>query len=103
MERFPKMLYRFPSTGVDTVALQDGSYDTLVAADEPAHDNALAAGWFETSPDARAAHEQPPATPVEAPASREALEAQATDLGIKFDGRTSDKKLRDLIAATLEA
>jgi hypothetical protein len=47
-------------------------------------------------------YEQPQAI-AEAPASREALEAKATEIGIKFDGRTSDKKLRDLIAATLEA
>jgi D-alanyl-D-alanine carboxypeptidase len=33
----------------------------------------------------------------DAPPTREELEAKATELGIKFDGRTKDKKLGQLI------
>jgi hypothetical protein len=33
--------------------------------------------------------------------TREELEAKATELGIKFDGRTKDKKLGQLIEETL--
>jgi hypothetical protein len=34
--------------------------------------------------------------------TREELEAKAQELGIKFDGRTSDKKLNSLIEAKLK-
>lgn len=37
------------------------------------------------------------------PPTRFELEAKALELGIRFDGRTSDKKLGALIAASLEA
>jgi hypothetical protein len=36
-----------------------------------------------------------------APPTREELEAKATELKIKFDGRTSDKKLGQLIESKL--
>jgi hypothetical protein len=36
------------------------------------------------------------------PATRDELEAKAQELGIKFDGRTSDKKLNSLIEAKLK-
>ena len=49
------------------------------------------------------------ATPVEsavpdenAPPTREELEAKATELGIPFNGRISDKKLSGLIATALQ-
>lgn len=38
-----------------------------------------------------------------APPTRPELEAKALELGIRFDGRTSDKKLGALIAASLGA
>lgn len=38
----------------------------------------------------------------EAPPTREELEAKATELGIPFNGRTSDKKLSGLIATALQ-
>jgi hypothetical protein len=37
----------------------------------------------------------------DAPPTREEMSAKARDLGIKFDGRTSDKKLSLLIATAL--
>ena len=39
----------------------------------------------------------------DAPPTREELEAKATELGIKFDGRTKDKKLGQLIQDRLSA
>jgi hypothetical protein len=39
----------------------------------------------------------------EAPPTRAELEAKATELGIKFDGRTGDKKLGQLIQDRLSA
>jgi hypothetical protein len=39
----------------------------------------------------------------DAPPTREELEAKAAELGIKFDGRTGDKKLGQLIQDRLSA
>ena len=38
----------------------------------------------------------------DAPPTREELETKATELGIPFNGRTSDKKLSGLIATALQ-
>jgi hypothetical protein len=37
----------------------------------------------------------------DAPPTRDELQAKATDLGIPFNGRTTDKKLSGLIATAL--
>lgn len=110
MDRFPKMLYRFPGTGGDAVALQDGTYSTLTVDSDEAHDAALAEGWSETASDARAAGTPPPiAAALEpapaddtAPPTRAELEAKATELGVNFRSNTSDKALADRITAALE-
>lgn len=77
----------------------------LVDGDEQL-DAALADGWFLTVPEAIigvAAKLAEPVKPADddAPPSRAELEAKATDLGITFTGKTSDKKLSDAIAAKL--
>ena len=63
----------------------------------------LAAGWFLTTPEAKAAHEAPAEPKEDSKPTREELEQKATELGLKFDGRTSDRKLSDLIDAKLGA
>jgi hypothetical protein len=107
MDLYPRMLYRQPG-GEE---LHGGRFATLVVANEADEAAALADGWSLTSDEAKAAREaslnaelqaQQAAADV-APPTRAELEQKASELGIKFDGRTSDKKLRDLIAATLEA
>jgi len=118
MDMFPKMLYRFPAQLRDAVALQDGSYDSLTVADEAEHTDALAGGWFEVPSDAKATFmEQLAATEAAARAAaeaaatadsdkqptREELEAKATELGLKFDGRTTDRKLSEAILEKLKA
>ena len=75
--------------------------ETRLAESLEDYNQALANGWFDTVGEANEAKVTEPA-PEEAPPTREELEAKATELLIKFDGRTSDKKLRDLIAADLE-
>lgn len=121
---FPRMLYRFPGSGADAVALQDGKYNVATAADEDDLARLLVDdGYFLTSTEARAAAtakdaegkriagEAAQRKAVEdakallaaetgAP-TREELEAKAAELGIKFDGRTPDKKLGEQIAAAL--
>lgn len=94
----PTMVLKYPGPH----QLQDGCYDwKIVDAEDVAA--ALAEGWFLTKEEAKAGAEAPKVEPVSpAPPTRAELEQKATELGLKFDGRTSDKKLGDLIAATLE-
>ena len=65
-------------------ALADGWFLTLVEATQPA-----AIDQSEVSPD------------DDAPPTREELETKARELGLKFDGRTSDKTLLSKIEAAL--
>lgn len=68
--------------------------------------SALADGWVKTLAETVKLVQANPVEPVEpednSPPSREELELKATDLGIKFDGRTSDKKLLALIEEDLK-
>ena len=96
---FPRMLYR---TGTQWV-LDSGTYDLHKAADQAALDAALADGWHLDQYAAKDA-----TAPAEVPAdsakpTRAELEQKATELGLKFDGRTSDRKLTDAIDAKLKA
>lgn len=90
------MLFRHPGKH-----MQDGvSYDYVVVQDEDL-DSKLAAGWSRSVPDAKAANDVP--EPVsDALPSRAELEQKAGELGIKVDGRWSDKKLATLIADALK-
>lgn len=126
MDQFPTMLYRHPSVARDAASLQDGFYDTAIAKDAAERDALLADGFHDTAAEARAVSDAAAAAAaakVKADAeaaelerarqvlaaaegsapTRAELEQKATELGIKFDGRTSDKKLADLIKATLES
>jgi cystathionine beta-lyase/cystathionine gamma-synthase len=117
MDRFPKMLFRFP--GADA-ALQDGRYALLTVHDEEAHDAALSDGWHEDPAAARQAHVEAQARAAEeaaaaatardaedlekmrtAPPTRAEMEQKARELELKFDGRTSDAKLLRMIEAAL--
>jgi hypothetical protein len=103
--------------------LESGWYDLLVVNTKDELDAALADGWFLDQYAAKAAHEaaalaaQPAAAagagdaganaavvPADAaPPTRAELEQKATELGVKFDGRVSDKTLAERIAAALKA
>lgn len=125
---YPRMLYSLPANRGETASLQDGSYSLLIVNGDEERDAAFAEGWHLTPPEARQAQaDQIAAAQAKAdadvaqakadadaaaaaqatadettPPTRAELEAKATELEIKFDGRTSDKKLRDQIAAALE-
>lgn len=101
MDHFPKMLYRYPSIGEGAQALQDGLYDTRIVGSKAEGDEALAAGWHETPPEARNPGESAPKTD-EAPPTRAELEAKAAEIGLAFDGRIGDKKLLAMIAEKLK-
>lgn len=97
-DEFPKMLFKAGGSE----ELHGGNFHTFIAQDEQDEAAALADGWHLTTPEAVAAVSKSAATEDdEAPPTRAELEAKATELGIKFDGRTTDAKLGEKIAAAL--
>lgn len=94
---FPVMLYKAGGPH----EIHGGCFDTLIAHDEIAKDAAYAAGWRLTTTEA-AAPRIDPAPDDDAPATRAELETKAAELGIAFDGRTSDAKLAARIADKLK-
>lgn len=105
------MLYKHPGS----TDINGKSFDYTIVEDE-AVEQARAEGWYLTTGEAEQAHagaQQEVHTKVleqqsqgqerldNAAPTRAELEAKAKELGIKFDGRTSDKKLGDQIAAKL--
>lgn len=102
MNDFPRMLYK--AGGPEQI--HGAQFHTLIVHDADELDAALGDGWAMSTPEALDAA-KPKAVPNtipddSAPATREELERKANELQIKFDGRTSDKKLADLIAAAIE-
>ena len=99
----PTMLYKHPGAH----EMHGDKFDYIVV-DEQDVDQAKKDGWHLTTTEAKAKTKDQAKT-AEAVAddnaapTREELEAKATELGIKFDGRTSDTKLGSLIAKALEA
>jgi hypothetical protein len=92
---FPTLVYKSP--GPHRCATNGKkSYDYVGVEDQQAFDERIAQGWFATAQEAMFPKE------VEAPPTREEIEKMAKDLDIKFDGRTSDKKLLKLIDDKLE-
>jgi len=107
------------------------SWGCKTANDQAEFDEALQSGWFATLADAglsaggqayvvrkvaswrkngarpRKKSKVQPVAPVEqisenAPATRAELEQKATELNVKFDGRTNDKRLGEKIEAALK-
>ena len=96
---FPTLVYRCPGTH----QRPGGTYAYRQASDADQFAAALDDGWFATLPEAiDGKTASPPQQDDDTPPTRAELEQKATELQIKFDGRTSDRKLRDLIAAALE-
>ena len=93
---FPRMVYRVGTM----VVLESGTYDYKIAASAEDAD-----GWHLDQYAAKDAQTVKPAdeTPDDnAPPTRAELEQQARELGIDFDGRTTDKKLGARIAAAMK-
>ena len=96
-QEFPKGLYRIPGPDViDGVACE-----LLTVATQADQDAAAADGWRESLSEAQESAAPIAQDPAET--TREDLEARAAELGLKFDGRTGDKKLAALIAEKLAA
>jgi len=110
------MLYKFPGPH----EIHGGLYDyTIVEEDQI--EAALADGWSLTTPEAKQAHQDrldaaqaererladeaaaKAMDDANAPPTRAELEQMATSLGLPFSGRTSDRKLSDMIKAATES
>lgn len=88
---FPTIVYKCPGDHHRA----GGTYSYRGAEDSEALGKLLAEGWFATLPEAidgKAAEAEDNAAPT-----RAELEAKATELGISFDGRTTDKRLGEKI------
>lgn len=92
-----------------------GTFDYKGVNTQKEFDAAIAVGWYATLDEAiapkvaqtqksdPAASQIPAKIPEpESPPTRAELEQKATELGIKFDGRTGDKKLGEMIAEKLK-
>ena len=84
-------------------------FDTLLVADDAEHEAALKDGWCNDVISALAPKVELVASSSDVvavvaddlPPNRAELEAKAVELGLKFDGRTSDRKLSSLIDEAL--
>lgn len=89
---YPTIVYRTPGAHYAST----GTYDYKGVGDDAELDRALSNGWFLTLPEAIAGEADDNSAPT-----REELAIKAVELGIKFDGRTTDRRLADLINQAL--
>ena len=95
---FPTFVYRCPGNH----QLAGGTYDYVQVKDDAELDLRIAAGWATTLADAITPHvADAHILSDDAPPTRAELEAKARELGIKVDGRYSDRKLLQLIDAAM--
>ncbi len=90
------MLFKVPGPH-----LADGVMFEYIVVPDDQDDATAEAGWFKSLPEA-AKVPAPDVIGDDAPATRAELEQKATDLGLKFDGRTTDAKLAERIAEALK-
>lgn len=90
----PTLVYRCPGDH----HCAGGTYAYLGVSEQHQLDDALSGGWFLTLPEAIAGEAEDGSAPT-----RGELEAKATELGIKFDGRTTDKVLAEKIEFVINA
>ncbi len=99
---FPTLVYK--KGGVHQ--MKGGTYSYKGAADAEAFAALIADGWYPSMVemiDGGVITKQEKAEVVDevSPPTRAELEAKAKELGLKFDGRTGDKKLSDMIDKAL--
>jgi hypothetical protein len=106
MTEFPSLVYKAEGKYLRL----KGTYDFTGVKNAEELEQKLSEGWFESLEAAIAErtavseHKKAVSEPVPddfAPPTRQELETKATELGIKFDGRFSDKKIAQLIDEAL--
>jgi hypothetical protein len=102
MTEFPAMVYKVPGKHVRPY----GTYDFAGVNNTEELEAKLKEGWFSSLTEAIDTKKvetvvKAVKTDDVAPPTRQELEEKATELGIKFDGRFSDKKIEQLINEAL--
>lgn len=92
---YPRMLFKLGGPH----EIHGGKFDYVIVNDADEQERSLADGWTLTTQEAAAPKVE---TADNAPPTRAELEQKATELNIKFDGRTTDAKLVDKIEAALK-
>lgn len=104
MLSLPATLYRVPGAHSGP----GFTYNYAGASTQAEYDALKAAGWCDSLPEAlkpasvEPAASEPDVPADDAPPTRAELEAKANEIGVKFDGRTSDALLLNRINAALE-
>jgi hypothetical protein len=95
MTEFPALVYKVPGKYVRPY----GTYDFEGVNNAEELKAKLKEGWFLSLEEAIKPEDKEAVEEKDdnAPPSRQELEEKATELGIKFDGRFSDKKIAQLI------
>jgi hypothetical protein len=103
MNEFPQALYRMP--GAQTALVHDAEQRDAHFTDgwHASEDEAQAALDAEEAAKLKAAPPTAPVPPAPAAPTRAEFEQKAKELGLKFDGRTTDAKLGEAIDAKLKA
>ena len=102
----PKLVYKSPGSQYGPAGK---TYSWSGVKTQEDLDDKIADGWFLTLAEAIAPKDAPnieqKAVEIDenAPPTRSELEQKATELGLKFDGRTSDNKLGQKIQESLGA
>jgi hypothetical protein len=89
---FPALVYRCPGAHFGP---NGTTYDSFGVNNNEQLQSAISNGWYKSLMEA--ASLCIPDEVIDAPPTREELEQKATELEIKFDGRTNDKKLLEKI------
>jgi hypothetical protein len=89
---FPRMLLRVGTA----VELDSGRYDWRIVS-EAEYQQAIADGWHLDQYAAKDADSHPADLNASGEVTRQEMEAKAKELGLKFDGRTSEKRLMSMI------
>jgi len=106
MTEFPALVYKAAGKYVRP----NGTYDFTGVVDAEDLAKKLADGWYpsiEAAVEAKKPQQKPvepvsePSVDDNAPPTRQELETKAAELGIKFDGRYSDKRIGQLIEEAL--
>lgn len=98
MSDFPRMIYQAGSQE----EMHGDRYDYMIVGDQDALDVMMANGWYMTTTEAReASNKAVMPSAADSELVRDELESRASELGIKFDGRTTSRKLNTLIIEKL--
>jgi hypothetical protein len=95
---FPALVYRCPGPHFGPSGT---TYESRGVEDELQLLEAISQGWLESLVLAVSDHQNEEQSEDDLPPTRYELEQKANELGIKFDGRTTDRKLLEKIEEVL--